>query len=71
MSDITNSTECLLLQYVKYCIRRSFFLLGNISNTFLCIGSFNINAYLPSVVSALNSSNDITLGKLTTCLGID
>ena len=43
---------------------------GNISNTFLCIGSFNINAYLPSAVSALNSSNDITLGKLTICLGI-
>ena len=55
---------------MKYCNRRSFFLLGNISNTFLCIGSFIINAYLPSTVSALNSSNYITLGKLTTYLGI-
>ena len=27
--------------------------------------SFIINAYLPSTVSALNSSNDITLGKLS------
>ena len=67
---MTTSTECVLLQYVKYCIRRSFFLSGKISNTFLCIGSFNINAYFPALVSALNSSNDITLGKLTTYLGI-
>ena len=59
-----------IIQYAKYCIRYSFFLFGNISNTFLCIRSFNINAYLPSLISALNSSNDITFGKLTTCLGI-
>ena len=70
ISDITNSTECLFSVCVKYWIRYSFFLFGNISNTFLCIGSFNIKAYLPSLVSALNSSNDMTLGKLTTCLGI-
>ena len=66
---MTASTECLLLEYVKYCIRHSFFS-GKISNTFLCIGSFNIKAYLSALVSALNSSNDIILGKLTICLGI-
>ena len=69
ISDTTYSTECLFKQYVKYWFRYSFFLLGNISNTFLCIGSFNTNAYFPALVSALNSSNDITFGKLIICSG--
>ena len=63
ISDMTYSTKCLFSQKVKYCIRYSFFLFESTSNVSLCIGPFNINAYFPSVVSALNSSNVITFGR--------
>ena len=63
ISLMTYSTECLFSQCVKYWIRYSFFLSGNISNAFLWIGSFTIKAYFPLFVSALNSSKLITLGE--------